>query len=193
MFYIFSIFLVLSTFMVVIAQHPVFSAIFLSISFISAAFLLFLLECEFLALLLLVIYLGAILVLFLFAIMILESKRFHLKKNKIKYIPVGFIFSAFIFIPLFLEIDLHFLNKSNLALVYLNVYQNWYNLVDSAFDIQVYGQILYSCYVIQFLISGLILMLVLISVVYLTNIFYKEGVHYQIIFKQLSRHSKFFN
>jgi NADH:ubiquinone oxidoreductase subunit 6 (subunit J) len=71
--------------------------------------------------------------------------------------------------------------------VYLNIYQNWYDLIDSVNDVQVYSQILYSYYVLQFLVSGLILMLMLISVVYLTNNFYNQQINNQSIFKQLSR------
>jgi hypothetical protein len=56
----------------------------------------------------------------------------------------------------------------------------------------VYGQVLYSFYVLQFLISGLILLLMLIGVVYLTNSFYVEQINSQSVFKQLSRTFKFF-
>ena len=97
LFYLFSIFLVISAFMVVVAQHPVFSLLFLVASFIFSAFLLFLLECEFLALLFLVVYVGAIAILFLFSIMMLESKLNNLSKNSTKYVPVGFVFFFFFF------------------------------------------------------------------------------------------------
>jgi hypothetical protein len=74
--------------------------------------------------------------------------------------------------------------------LYLNNYQNWYDLVDSVTDIEVYGEVLYSYYVFQILISGLLLLLVLIGVVYLTNIFRTKNVINQLLFKQLSRNSK---
>ena len=66
LFYIFSLFLIICYSMVIIAQHPVFALFFLVGSFIFSSFLLFFVECEFLALIFLVIYIGAIAVLFLF-------------------------------------------------------------------------------------------------------------------------------
>jgi len=64
--------------------------------------------------------------------------------------------------------------------------------MDSVSDVEVYGQVLYSYYVLQFLISGLILLLVLVSVVYLTNTFETQQIKDQSFFKQLSRNSKLF-
>lgn len=192
LFYLFSIFLVISAFMVIVAQHPVFSLLFLVASFIFSAFLLFLLECEFLALLFIVVYVGAIAILFLFSIMMLESKLNNLSKNSMKYVPVGFVFSFFLLIFFFREISIHFKNNFDSNYFYLNTYQNWYDLVDSINDVEIYGQVLYSYYVLQFLISGLILLLILIGVVYLTNVFVTQQTLDQSLFKQLSRNSKFF-
>jgi NADH-quinone oxidoreductase subunit J len=73
-YFIYLIFLVISAFMVVLAQHPVFSLLFLVLSFLFSSFILFILECEFLALMFIIVYVGAIAVLFLFAVMMLESK-----------------------------------------------------------------------------------------------------------------------
>lgn len=192
LFYLFSIFLVVSAFLVVVAQHPVFSLLFLVASFIFSAFLLFLLECEFLALLFIVVYVGAIAILFLFSIMMLESKLSNLSKNSLKYMPVGFFFSFLFLVFLFQEISIHFNSDSNPNYGYLNIYQNWYDLIDSSIEVEVYGQILYSYYVLQFLISGLILLLILVGVVYLTNTFMTQQILEQSLFKQLSRNSKFF-
>ena len=192
LFYFFSICLVISTSMLVFVKHPIFSIVLLATSFILASFLLFLLECEFLALLFLVIYLGAIIVLFLFAVMMLESKVDNLTKNKTKYIPLGLVFGILLFLPLFTNINLNFINNYDSSSLFNNIYQNWYNLIDLTVDVKVYGQILYSYFVLQFLISGLILMLMLIGVVYLTNTFYKQQLNNQLIFKQLSRNTKFF-
>ena len=85
-FYIFSIFLVISAFMVVVSQQPIFSLLFLVSCFLFSAFLLFLMECELLALLFIVVYVGAIAILFLFAVMMLETKLVNLFNNKMKYI-----------------------------------------------------------------------------------------------------------
>lgn len=192
LFSIFSIFLVICSFMVITSQHPVFSLLFLVLSFIFSSFLLFLLECEFLAILFIIVYVGAIAVLFLFAIMMLESKLNNLLKNSMKYTPVSFIFIFFLLIPLLFEISIHFENTSDFSFYYFNIYQNWYDLTDSISDVEIYGQVLYSYYVLQFLISGLILLLILIGVVYLTNSYNKQFIRDQSLFKQLSRNSKLF-
>jgi NADH-quinone oxidoreductase subunit J len=178
--------------MVIVAQHPVFSLLFLVGSFLFSAFLLFILECEFLALLFIVIYVGAIAVLFLFAIMMLESKFVDLSKNSMKYLPISFIFGVILLLPLLREISVHFEKNAYFTSIYFNKYQNWFDLVDSITDIESYGQVLYSYFVLQFLIAGLILLLVLIAVVYLTNNFKVKQTTDQSIFKQLSRNSKIF-
>ena len=190
LFYLFSVFLVISALMVVFSQHPVFSLLFLVASFIFSAFLLFMLECELLALLFIVVYVGAISILFLFAVMMLEYKLNNLSKNSMKYVPVGFVFSFFLLTPLLREISIHFENNYDRNSFYLNTYQNWYDLIDSISDVEVYGQVLYSYYVLQFLISGLILLLTLVGVVYLTNTFATQQTTDQSLFKQLSRNSK---
>lgn len=193
LFYLFSIFLVFSAFMVVIVQHPVYALLFLVSSFLCASFILFLLECEFLAIVFIVVYVGAIAILFLFAIMMLESKLADLSKNAMKYVPVGFAFGMVLLFSLLSEISNNFEKNICFNSFYLNKFQNWYDLVDSTTDVEAYGQILYSYFVLQLLVAGLILLLVLVGVVYLTNNFnVSKQTLDQAIFKQLSRESKFF-
>lgn len=192
LFLLFSFFLILSALMVILSKHPVFSLLFLVGCFLFSSCLLFILECEFLGLLFIVIYVGAIAVLFLFAIMMLESKSIQLSRNIMKYVPVGFFFVLFLLIPLLNEISSQFDSNIITNSFYLNKYQNWYDLVDSITDVEVYGQVLYSYFVLHFLIAGFILLLVLICVVYLTNNFNNDKVLEQSSFKQLSRHSKIF-
>jgi len=191
LFTFFSIFLVVSATMVVISKQPVFSLLFLVGSFLAAALILFLLECEFLAFLFIIIYVGAIAVLFLFAIMMLELKLHSLNKNTIKYLPVALIFGILILFPLLNQINLEFQDCVYVHNFHSNKYQNWYDIIDSVADVEVYGHIIYSYFVLQFLIAGLILLVVLLGVVFLTNSYHKE-VREQSLFKQLSRSSKFF-
>jgi NADH-quinone oxidoreductase subunit J len=192
-FYSFSIFLVFSAFMVVVSQHPVFSLLFLVSSFIFSSFILFLLECELLALLFIIVYVGAIAVLFLFAIMMLESKLSDLSKNVMKYTPIGFIFGIILLFPQLRAISNNFDKNIYYNSFYQNKFQNWYDLIDSTTDIEVYGQVLYSYFVLQLLIVGLILLLVLIGVVYLTNNYnVSRQTLDQAAFKQLAREAKIF-
>ena len=191
-FIFFSYALVFSSIMVIIARHPVFSLLFLVMSFIFTAFLLFLLECEFLAFLFIIVYVGAIAVLFLFAIMMLESKLSNLSKNTIKYFPIGIVFSIVLLLPILNIVNTFFIDSSIISdSFYVNNYQNWYDLIDSTYDVNVYGQVLYSYFALQLLIAGLILLVVLIGVVSLTNSYDKQTKQ-QSTFRQLSRTVKIF-
>lgn len=192
LFIFFSYALVFSSIMVIIAQHPVFSLLFLVSCFIFSSFLLFLLECEFLAFLFIVVYVGAIAILFLFAIMMLESKLNNLSKNTIKYFPIGILFSIILLLPILNVVNTFFADSSTVSdSFYVNNYQNWYDLIDSTYDVNVYGQILYSYFALQLLIAGLILLVVLIGVVSLTNS-YEKQTKQQSTFRQLSRTVKIF-
>ena len=193
LFYLFSMLLVLCAFMVIVVKHPVFSLLFLVASFIFSAFMLFMLECEFLGFLFIIVYVGAVAILFLFAIMMLETKSSDLSKNVMKNLPVGFFFGFILLIPLVLEISSNF----NIGTIYDSFYGNQlinYNVLpDAVSDVEVYGQVLYSYFVLQFLVVGLILLVVLVGVVYLTNNYnVKKQRLDQAAFKQLARESKFF-
>lgn len=192
LFYLFSTFLVISAFMVIVSKHAIFSLLFLVASFIFSAFLLFLLECEFIALLFIIIYVGAIAILFLFAVMMLEAKFSDLSRNVMQYLPIGIVFGlGFLSVTIY-EVNIKFEENPYYNSFFLNTYQNWYDLADSATDVEVYGQVLYSYFVLQLLIAGLILLMVLVGVVYLTNTYSIDKPLEQSAFKQLARESKFF-
>lgn len=192
LFTIFSFVLIFSAFMTIFSKHPVFSLLFLVGCFIFSSFLLLLLECEFLAFLFVVIYVGAIAVLFLFAIMMLEPKFKNLSQDAIKYLPVGFLFFIVLAATVMFLISGQFDMSVGESSLYFNKYQNWYDLIDSVNDTEAFGQVLYSYFVVHFLTAGLILLMVLVGVVYLTNNFNKSQALQQSIFKQLSRNSNFF-
>lgn len=189
-FHFFSGVLVFSAMMVIVASHSVFSLLFLVLSFLVSAFLLFMLECEFLALIFIVVYVGAIAVLFLFAVMMLDAKLQNLVRNLFRYLPVGFFFALGFLVPVLYQVSLGV--EKNVAFSTQNDHVNWYELIDSVTDIDVYGQVLYSYFVLQFLVVGLILLVVLIGVVYLTNIYTSNKTVDQSTYKQLSVSSKFF-
>lgn len=192
LFYSFSILLVFCAFMVVFSKHTVFSLLFLVSCFIFSSFLLFLLECELLALLFLVVYVGAIAILFLFAVMMLESKLIDLSRNVMKYVPLGLFFVFFLLLLILYQFFLLY-GKNPYKETLLITYQNWYDLIDSVVDIDVYGQILFSYFLLQVLVAGLILLLILIGVVYLTNTYnIDHQIKEQASFKQLARKAKFY-
>lgn len=190
LFYFFSGVLVFSAIMVVVASHSVFSLLFLVLSFLASAVLLFMLECEFLALIFIVVYVGAIAVLFLFAVMMLDAKLQNLARNFFRYLPVGFFFALGFLIPVLYQIS--FGTSESVTFFTQSSYVNWYDLLDSTTDVDVYGQVLYSYFVVQFLVVGLILLVVLVGIVYLTNTYTSNKTVDQSTYKQLSVSSKFF-
>lgn len=190
MFRLASVVLVISASMVVISNHAVFSLLFLVLCFIFSSFLLFLLECEFLALVFIVINVGAIAVLFLFAVMMLNSKKVTLSRSSMKYLPAGLLIGLSFLAPLLYQVSFNFKSENLDFVNNLNI--NWYDLIDSTTDIEVYGQVLYSYFVLQFLVVGLILLAVIIGIIYLTNIYNNKQNVDQSTFKQLSLSSKFF-
>jgi NADH:ubiquinone oxidoreductase subunit 6 (subunit J) len=101
--------------------------------------------------------------------------------------PLSVLFAFCFLLPLFYEISLAFSLFIELNLFDRNSsYINWYDLIDSISDVEVYGRVLYTYFVLQFLFAGLILLLVLIGVVYLTKNSKNKKIE-QSIFKQLSR------
>ena len=191
-FYIFSNIFLLSSIMVIVVQSSIFALLFLVLSFLAASIILLLLECEFLGLLFFIIYVGAIAVLFLFVVMMLDSKLHDLSKNFIKYIPFGLILGSTFLFEIINLISKNFKMNPYKESFLKNEYYNWYNIIDSAIDIEVFGQILYTHYVLQFLVAGLILFLALVGVVYLTIIPNEKTIKSQVLFKQLSRTSQSF-
>lgn len=188
-FIFFSLLLIVFSSMVILSRHPAFSLLFLVGSFISASCLLLLLECELLALLFLTVYVGAIAVLFLFAVMMLDFKHYSLQKNLMFYLPIGLIFGVVLLSQLFFEINTFFI-KTPFNTFYIDGHVNWYDLISSTTEAEAMGHVLYSYYVLHFLVSGLILLVVLLGVVRLTNVTETKVLNQnkkQALFKQLSK------
>lgn len=168
MFFFFSILLVVSSLSVIILQNSVHSVICLVLSFISSSGILLLLECEFFAFLFIIVYVGAIAVLFLFVVMMLDIKNLSINKtNNLKYFVFG-VFVALSFLVLVIPTVTNYyeFNYYNLGL-FNNFLTNWYN-EDIMTEVEALGQVLYTHYVLQFLVAGLILSLAVVGVVVLT-------------------------
>ena len=99
-FYFFSFILIVSALMTILSQNSIYSVLFLVLSFVSSSSILFLLECEYISLIFIIIYVGAIAVLFLFVVMMLDVKTVYLAKDSLKYFPFG----SFIGIVFLIEI-----------------------------------------------------------------------------------------
>ena len=96
-FYLFSCVLLTSSLMIILSQNSIYSVLFLVLSFVSSSSILFLLECEYISLIFIIIYVGAIAVLFLFVVMMLDIKTIYLTKDSLKYFPFG-SFLGFVFL-----------------------------------------------------------------------------------------------
>ena len=194
LFFIFSSVLVFSALSIILVKNSIYSVLFLVLSFISASGILFLLECEFISLLFLIIYVGAIAVLFLFVIMMLDIKFLESPKDISKYFPVGFIIGGFFVFEFFLLVINTFKTNpyklDNLGNYFDNFYFNWYNKIDIIPDIKAIGQVLYTHYILQLLITGLILLLAVVGSVVLTMTSSYIKSKKQVLFKQISRNYK---
>ena len=182
-FYTFSFIAVVSAIMVTVSKNTVHSVFFLILDFISISCLFIMIGAEFLGMIMLIVYVGAVAVLFLFVVMMLnvaqQKNQWFASEENSKHIPVGLIISTIIFFELIIVIggwkykpDLFDLNNS---MDNLNV-SNTHSI----------GQILYTDYIHVFQISGMILLVAMIGAIVLT--FRKrEGVKKQSYINQISR------
>jgi NADH:ubiquinone oxidoreductase subunit 6 (subunit J) len=153
----------------------------------TSAFLLFLLEVEFVSLLFVLVYVGAIAVLFLFVVMMLDIKITKYEKDLLFYIPIGGFLGVIFFLEVFLSLQenlVPFLPSSG-----REIYTNWLTAVDSLTNLDVLGQILYTYYFFYFLIAGIILLVAMVGAIVLTLNFTQKAKH-QFVFRQILRDKK---
>ena len=182
-FYTFSIIAIISAIMVTTSKNTVHSVFFLILDFISISCLFIMIGAEFLGMIMLIVYVGAVAVLFLFVVMMLnvaqQKNQWFSSEDSSKHIPVGLIISTLIFVELIIVIggwkykpDLFDINNS----IEISKISNTHSL----------GQVLYTDYIHVFQLSGMILLVAMIGAIVLT--FRKRsGVKSQSYLKQISR------
>lgn len=187
-FFFFSSVLLVSSLMIVLSQNSIYSVLFLVLSFVSSSSIIFLLECEYISLIFILIYVGAIAVLFLFVVMMLDIKTISLAKDSLKYFPFG-SFLGIVFLSEILIVVPSIFEPTNpySANFLSNDYSDWLHKLDYFTEIISIGHLLYTDYVIQFLLSGNILLLATIGPVTLVLVRSIETAKTQVTFKQLSR------
>jgi NADH-quinone oxidoreductase subunit J len=182
----FSISLLVSAFFVISSRNPVHSVMFLVLVFLFSAGLLFCLEVEFLALSFIIVYVGAIAVLFLFVVMMLDIKIGDNSLGFLNYGPIAyfitFLFLLEITIPLIKGVTAY--PYSTLTTEYL--YINWFDQIDVITNLEAIGQLLYTYYFVFFLMSGFILFIAMLAAIMLT-LTLEKTVKKQIVYKQLAR------
>lgn len=163
-FYLFAGILLISALMVITARNPVHSVLFLILAFFNAAGLFILLGAEFIAMILVIVYVGAVAVLFLFVVMMLDINFSDLRKGAMQYIPIGIILAS---ILLFELISVYsFWQFSDQAMT--NTPNPTANLMEETTNAHALGMILYTDYIFAFQMSGLILMVAMIGAIVLT-------------------------
>ena len=182
-FYVFSVIAVVSAIMVTVSKNTVHSVFFLILDFISISCLFIMIGAEFLGMIMLIVYVGAVAVLFLFVVIMLnvaqQKNQWFVSKDSSRHIPIGLLISVIIFFELIIVIggwkykpDLFNSTKSSLE----NGVSNTHSL----------GQVLYTDYIHVFQISGMILLIAMIGAIVLT-FRQREGVKKQSYLKQISR------
>ena len=185
--YFLSTLLVFSSLLVICVSNTVYSVLFLILSFITSAGILFLLDCEFMALIFVVIYVGAIAILFLFVVMMLDIKITDSFKDVLKYFPISIFFCVIFLGELSLILVDYFKSNPYKHNFEFNDHYNWYAKIDSLTDIESLGQVLYTHYIYHFLIAGVILLIGVVGSVILTVNFETNHVKVQNTFRQVSR------
>ncbi|MBN9047481.1 MAG: NADH-quinone oxidoreductase subunit J [Rhizobiales bacterium] len=179
-FYLFAIIMIASAFMVIAARNPVHSVLFLILTFFNASALFLLTGAEFLAMILLVVYVGAVAVLFLFVVMMLDVDFAELKRGALQYAPIGAL------IGLILLGELIFVFASRMFTPKLG--QGAMPIPDMAHttNTAALGDILYTNYVFYFQIAGMVLLVAMIGAIVLT-LRHKPNVKRQSIPTQVAR------
>lgn len=183
LFLLFSSFALLSSLMVISLKNAVHAVLFLILVFCNIAGLLLLLGAEFLSFLLLIVYVGAIAVLFLFVVMMLNVKSSPMRFNFFSVAPLGILIFFVLLIQFFTiaeNFNLHELQQTQL------IWMSWFSEECNTPNIKVVGQVLYTHYSFLFLLSGLILLVAMIGAIVLT-MHQRTNVKKQKIELQLTR------
>jgi NADH-quinone oxidoreductase subunit J len=162
-FYLFSGFLIASAVMVVSSRNPVHAVLFLILAFVNAAGLFVLMGAEFLAMILVVVYVGAVAVLFLFVVMMLDVDFAELRQGFLQYLPIGAVISGIFFLEVALVVGTWQLAPEALAMRKAAAAAP----ID-AMNARALGRVLYTEYVYFFQAAGLILLVAMIGAIVLT-------------------------
>jgi NADH-quinone oxidoreductase subunit J len=194
LFFVFSSLSIIFSFFVIVSKNPVHSILSLILVFFNAAGLLILLGAEFLAMLFVIVYVGAVAVLFLFVIMMLNIKISSLSTSIYRYLPLLILFSFVFLYQLYIVfyVDLVSIDTYNFATLinskdfYPNFLNFWLPLTYLSNNVVVLAKVLYTYYAYLFIVSGIILLVSMIGAISLT-LHRRNDIKRQHIYKQLQR------
>ncbi len=176
-FYFFASFLIMTCISVIFSKNPVNSVLFLVLAFLNSTFLFILIGAEFVGIILAIVYIGAVAILFLFVVMMLDIQITTLMFNIKRYIPLALLFAGVILAEI----------------IYLTVFKssksNLNEIVRSSNNTEEIGNVLYTKYFIDFQLSGVVLLLAMIGAIVLTHV-YRPSIKRQNIDKQNTTYSK---
>jgi len=163
-FYFFSFVVILSSFLVIFVSNPVHSVLFLIFTFFNAAIIFLIFKAEFLAMTLLIVYVGAVAVLFLFVVMMLNISESIIKEGFLKYFPFGLLLISIFLIELFMIFNSDKIIFPENGLIEINEIMNL-----GMDNTKALGLFLYTDYFIIFQISGFLLLLAMIGAIVLAH------------------------
>jgi NADH-quinone oxidoreductase subunit J len=178
-FYLFAGVCVASAVMVVVSRNPVHSVLYLILAFVNAAGLFVLMGAEFLAMILIVVYVGAVAVLFLFVIMMLDVDFAELREGFIQYLPVGIVIGGIFMFELLLTVGAWVINPGVAKTITAPIPTNVSNT-------EALGLVLYTKYIHYFQLAGMVLLVAMIGAIVLT-LRHKANVKRQDINAQNAR------
>jgi NADH-quinone oxidoreductase subunit J len=180
-FYLFAGITVASAFMVIASKNPVHSVLFLILAFVNAAGLFLMLGAEFLAMILVVVYVGAVAVLFLFVVMMLDVDFAELRQGFLQYLPVGALVGIIFLVELVLVTGTWATSPGMLKAIDAPVIS-----AARLTNTEAIGQVLYTTYIHYFQLSGIVLLVAMIGAIVLT-LRHKPNVKRQDVGEQVAR------
>jgi NADH-quinone oxidoreductase subunit J len=178
-FYLYAGTCIASAFMVIASRNPVHSVLYLILAFVNGAGLFMLLGAEFLAMILIVVYVGAVAVLFLFVVMMLDVDFTELRQGFLDYLPIGGLIGLILLVELVLVLAAWVIGPNVPTAIALPT-------PDKLTNTAALGQILYTRYIYFFQAAGLVLLVAMIGAIVLT-LRHKPNVRRQSIADQVAR------
>jgi NADH-quinone oxidoreductase subunit J len=180
-FYLFAAICIAAAFMVIAAKNPVHSVLFLILAFVNAAGLFVLLGAEFLAMILIIVYVGAVAVLFLFVVMMLDVDFAELRQGFLQYLPIGAMVGIILLIELVLVVGTWAIGPDVAREIASPIPP-----LATMFNTEALGHVLYTRYIYFFQAAGLVLLVAMIGAIVLT-LHHKPNVKRQSVAAQIAR------
>jgi NADH-quinone oxidoreductase subunit J len=181
-FYIFAVVTIASAIMVISVRNPVHAVLFLILAFFNAAGLFILLSAEFIAMILVIVYVGAVMVLFLFVVMMLDVDFAELRAGFAKYLPIGGLIGGILLAQLVLVMSAWTFAPQGA----LRIAEQIPAASEGLTNAEMIGRVLYTKYIYFFQLAGLVLLVAMIGAIVLT-LRHREGIKRQSIAVQVGR------